>query len=683
MTAFFTNPLYGFFFFCGLAFVFAATIVCILKRRSRAVSEIIKSLEWKNAIFENSSGGIFILNEKRIIVEANVRASEMFGYLPQEIIGQSTAMLYISMEAFQEFRVSYEAIARGEIVHGEREMLRKDGAHFWCELSGKAIDPAHLNRGIVWTLFDITARKHAEEKLKESLRTKSLLQDIINRSPVAVFVWEAKENWPVEYVSGRTKEIFGYSPEDFLQGKISYASVIHPDDLYRVASEAANYDKQNTKEFSQEYRIIMRQKEIKWIDERTYVWRDEKGIVTRHQSIIVDITERKLAEEERIKMSKLQSIELLAAGVAHDLNNILTSLSANVQLAVLEHEMGKNVTERLQSADDACDRAAQLASQLLSFSKPNAPAVKTADIGELVKAVVRFSLHGSKSVADISVPKGQWLSNVDENQVGQVVNNIVLNATQAMPRGGKVMVRVSNYKWEAEDKLDAPPGAYIRITIADEGVGMSPECRNRIFDPYFTTKQAGSGLGLTTAYSIIKRHGGTITVDSELGRGSCFSIYLPALPPNTPLASGAAQVKREPKLRGSLRALFMDDDPYVRVSVRNLFTLMGYQVNVAANGEEALAMFKQARKEGQPYHFVMLDLTIPGGMGGKTTVRHLQEIDPQVIAIVVSGYTDDPVMLNCQEHGFRAALSKPLRIQAVKEVLVQIEAEVGKGKRKA
>jgi len=381
-----------------------------------------------------------------------------------------------------------------------------------------------------------------------------------------------------------------------------------------------------------------------------------------------DITERKRTEEELLKARKLESIGLLAGGIAHDFNNILTAILMNISLAKRYAHPGDKLFKSLAEAEKASLRARDLTQQLLTFSKGGAPIRRTASITELIKDSTEFALRGSNIRCEFSIPEELWPVEIDEGQMSRVMNNLIINAQQAMPDGGILKVRGENVTIAIEETrqgLPLPEGRYVKISLEDQGTGIPPEHLPRIFDPYFTTKQGGSGLGLATTYSIIKKHEGYITVKSELGIGTTFSIYLPASQKQT-----LPQKSTEERLPlGQGRVLVMDDEEVIREAVSQMLREMKYEVKVAKDGTETIKLYREAQEAGQPFDAVIMDLTIPGGMGGKETVTKLIEIDPHVKVIVSSGYSNDPIMANYKQHGFSGFIAKPYKFEELSKTL--------------
>jgi PAS domain S-box-containing protein len=402
--------------------------------------------------------------------------------------------------------------------------------------------------------------------------------------------------------------------------------------------------------------------------------RDADGQVVGAVFVLRDITDEALIEHERAKSARLESLGVLAGGLAHDFNNILMGVTGNLSLAqsMIPPE-NTALIARLTNATAACARARGVTNQLLTFSKGGAPVKKTASIRELVTECTRFALSGSPVKPAFDVHPDLWAADVDTGQVGQVVQNLVLNAMQAMPKGGVLEVALHNTDLQEETiPADAPltPGKYVLITVKDAGTGIPPEVLNRIFDPYFSTKEKGSGLGLAISYSIVRQHGGAITVESEVGVGTTFKVYLPASP-----AVAAAPVATRPEVhvRRSGRVLIMDDEDMVAEVAQEMIESLGYTVQRACNGDEAIRMFNEAEQTGQPFDLVTLDLTVPGGMGGAECVKYIREMRQDVCVLVASGYADDSVLARHREYGFNGVLAKPFTLSELRRVLRELE----------
>ncbi len=384
----------------------------------------------------------------------------------------------------------------------------------------------------------------------------------------------------------------------------------------------------------------------------------------------LDVTEKKKAEEEFAKSQRIESLGILAGGIAHDFNNLLTAMLGNISLAQTYLTPDQKAYDWLEAAAAASKRAQALTHQLLTFSKGGAPIKKTASVAELLKDTVEFALRGSNVHHELSIADSLFPVEMDQGQISQVVYNLVINALQAMPDGGTIMVQAENCVVRPEYLLPLSPGNYVRIRIQDAGVGIPPGILQKIFDPYFSTKEGGSGLGLSTAYSIIKKHDGLITVNSEVGLGSTFYIYLPASQRFSAAMDSQATEEETPCYKGKI--LVMDDEECIRDLMRDLLAHIGYAVCLVKDGYEAVAEYQRAKDAGKPFDAVIMDLTVPGGMGGREAIQRLLKIDPDVLAIVSSGYSDDPVLADFKSYGFAGVLSKPYTSDAVMDLLESV-----------
>jgi nitrogen-specific signal transduction histidine kinase/CheY-like chemotaxis protein len=385
------------------------------------------------------------------------------------------------------------------------------------------------------------------------------------------------------------------------------------------------------------------------------------------QAIVRDISERKRLEQEHLKTQKLEAIGTLAGGIAHDFNNLLQGVFGYISLAKLRNNDREKMLAALEEAEKALHLSVKLTNQLLTFSKGGKPVKKTIDLLPVIENATKFALSGSRTDYRVAVDEGLWQVDADEGQISQVIQNIVLNADQAMPVGGRVEITARNVHIPVPDAPQGlEKGRYVEIVFRDTGIGIPGKYIGKIFDPYFTTKEKGSGLGLATSYSIIKNHNGTIDVMSEMGKGTTFRIHLPA----------TAAAKREEQARPVAaehgrtgRVLIMDDEPVILDVAGELIRALGHSAEFSSHGKETIAKYREAQLSGRPFDVVILDLTIRGGMGGAETLRILSEIDPGVKAVVSSGYSDDAAIAGYGEQGFKAVLKKPYHVDELRTVL--------------
>jgi len=373
-------------------------------------------------------------------------------------------------------------------------------------------------------------------------------------------------------------------------------------------------------------------------------------------------------EEELYKIDKLESIGVLAGGIAHDFNNLLTIIMGNIQLAKMYTDDTK-IIKKLQETEKASMRAKDLTQRLLSVAKGGPPQKEISSIASIIRETTKFSLSGSNVECEFDIADDLWLVNVDTGQISQVIQNLVVNADQAMPLGGKLEIKAENKKIKEEDRLPLSEGNYIKISIKDEGEGIPKKHINNIFDPYFTTKsrgvEKGTGLGLSVCHSILKKHNGYINVKSKVEKGTVFHIYIPA----SKKQRSTKTVENKKPVFGEGRILVMDDDEMVREMASEIIDYLGYNTDFAINGSDAIEKYKVAQETNQPYDVVILDLTVRGGKGAKSTIKELQKIDKKVKAIVTSGYSNDPIMKDYKKYGFTAAFSKPYQIKKLSRIL--------------
>ena len=516
-------------------------------------------------------------------------------------------------------------------------------------------------------------RKAMERKLRmsrEQLRqSEESLRLTIIGAPIGMSACDENGNFLL--VNEALCNLLQYTEDEFLETNV--IDLTHPDDREATISKRDKLWNNELRQYELEKRYIRKDGQPVEILVRVSVIRDSEGRPLRTVSQVEDLSAKKQREQEIMKASKLESLGLLAGGIAHDFNNILTAISGSVSVAKEEAaETSPQLYGRLRDVGKACTRAKDLTQQLLTFAKGGAPIKSTASIANIVRDSATFILHGGTCRCQFDIEPELWPAEVDEGQICQVINNLVINAVQAMPKGGTIRIQCKNRivsEDEAEQSsLQLRAGNFVEIVVRDSGCGIDEECLEKIFDPYFTTKKKGSGLGLATTYSIIKRHLGIIFAESTPGAGTTFRIYLPAAPrkvrvPKRPVA-------KLKKRRG--RILVMDDEDIVRETTGSMLSFMGFEVAYAPDGQEAVKLYRKAQAGGRPFDLVIMDLTIPGGLGGEFAIKKLRRLDPDVKAIVSSGYSDDPIMANYERFGFRGVVAKPYEIDALGQVLEEV-----------
>lgn len=399
--------------------------------------------------------------------------------------------------------------------------------------------------------------------------------------------------------------------------------------------------------------------------------RDVSGRIIGVVLVFRDITESRRLEAEIFKARKLESVGVLAGGIAHDFNNLLAGIMGNISLAMLRSKKDDSTHSLLAEAEKASHRARDLTQQLLTFARGGEPVKKLSAIADIIRDSSAFVLRGSKVGIEYAIAPDLLPLEIDPGQISQVIRNLIINAVHAMPAGGLIKIKAENHYIAFTSSKNLPPGAYVSLMVADNGIGIKPELLEKIFDPYFSTKHVGSGLGLAITHSIIRKHHGEIRVESRQGKGTEFIILLPALervklqePEKTALA---------PDLHGGRgRILIMDDEEMLRTMLLMMLSRCGYEVIQAVDGEEVVRIYRAAVAEGKPIDLVIMDLTIPGGMGGKEAVSELRLFDPEVKALVASGYSNDPVMADYAAYGFSGAIAKPFKYQELCEQVQKI-----------
>lgn len=404
--------------------------------------------------------------------------------------------------------------------------------------------------------------------------------------------------------------------------------------------------------------------------------RDRSGQQTGAVLLFRDVTERARHDEERRKVEKLESLGVTAGGIAHDFNNLLTCILGNLSLTLLSPKLDAQLTERLTSAKKASLRAQEIAQQLLTFAKGGAPVKQVVSIAPLVRDSLGFAVQEQNLRCITQIADDLWPAELDAGQMTQVLTNLFLNAQQAMPAGGTLRVECANLTLAAQNtRLGLEPGRYLKITVQDEGIGIPEEIIKKIFDPYFSTKPKGSGLGLATAFSIIRNHNGVIDVMSRAGEGTTFFVYIPASERpvvEQPVLTPAPAATMASSVSQANRVLVLDDEEAICALVTCALEPLGYQVTETNDALTAIRTYEEALNSGQPFDLVISDLTLPGGMGGREAVRRLREINPALKAIVSSGYANDPVMSHYREHGFCAMIAKPYEIAALGRMVGEV-----------
>ncbi len=628
------------------------------------------------SVIDHILDGMVTVDESGTICSMNPAARRMFGYTGNQFFGD--AFVSLIPKCFERemngtlSTCAWEQLARrtGGITIGLAQTRGRATFPVEISLNEMTVDQQKF---YVAMIRDVTERKRFEEELaaeKNSLAvtlgsigdgviTTDLSGCILITNPAC----EALTGWSATEAAGRKlKTVFDITAEGAAERSSQWNG-------YRSQAEAILL---GTPERST---LTARDGTRRMIEQVAAPICDGKNELCGVVLVFRDITQRLRDEAERRKAETLDQLGLLAGGIAHDFNNLLTAIIGNISLIALLLPPNEEMADRLNDAKNASLRARDLAQQLLTFARGGAPIKHTASVAKLIEETVSFSLRGSQSRSEIAIDPNLWPAEFDSGQISQVVANLAVNADQAMPDGGTLHVSCGNFS--TEDTPDAPrglePGNYIRIKVRDEGLGIAENCLKRIFDPYFTTKSQGNGLGLATTYSIVKNHGGLVIVESELQRGATFTVYLPAMPAQHSFAPAPLPVEIEEDapevMSGTGRVLIVDDEEAIRLLVDFTLSRLGYEVVQAEAALEGIDHYQQALLAGRRFNLVIMDLTLPGGMGGKDALKALLEIDPTVNAIVSSGYATDATMSRYEDFGFRGVIAKPYEASALGRIV--------------
>lgn len=512
---------------------------------------------------------------------------------------------------------------------------------------------------------ELLDRKKVEKSLRESQET---LLTVLESIDATVYVVDL-ESYEILFMNKKMRNLFG---GDF-QGKVCYKNLRQSDiPCSQCLNDKLldNHGKPTDVHTWEDYNPVA----DKWFinNDRAIKWVNGKYV---RLQIAFDISDRKKAEEEKfraadqlLKIQKLESVGVLAGGIAHDFNNIMSAIIGNIEMASFQiADKDTTASSLLKEAQKAVKRATKLTNQLLTFSKGGDPVRDSTSLPELITESADFVLHGSKVACRYHFPDDLWMVTVDSGQISQVIQNIIINAKHAMPDGGAITIHCTNIRNNSgEVLLGTHDKKYVRITIKDTGLGVAKENLDKIFDPYFSTKEEGNGLGLAICNSIISKHQGSITVDSVRDKGTTFTLYLPAVTSTVHNIPDTAElVEKLP----SARIMIMDDDKMVRDTVTLQLKALEHEPISVSDGEQAIRLYKELKERRTPVDIVIMDLTIPGGMGGRQAARQLLQIDPQVTLIVASGYSNDPVMANYSKYGFSAAVSKPIDLDGLSKAI--------------
>ncbi|MFA4919498.1 MAG: ATP-binding protein [Thermodesulfovibrionales bacterium] len=643
-------------FFILYFFLFRPMIIHINERKHAEETTRLAYLEL-DQIFQTAADGMRIIDKDFNTTRINKTFADMAGLSSDRIVGEKCYRIFPGPQCHTE-DCSLKRILKGEErIEFEAVKQRQDEKKIPCIVTATPFrNPSGELIGIVEDFKDIDMRKRAEEEVKG---LKQQIEFILGATKTGLDIVDSDCN--IRYIDPEWQKLYGLP-----DGKKCYGYFMGRNEVCPGCGAAKALETKTT--VVKETVLVKEGNRPVQVTSIPFVGRNGEWLTAQ---VYVDLTERKKMEEEHLKVAKLESLGVLAGGIAHDFNNIMTAIIGSIGFAKLCISAEDDIYEALTVAEQAAFRAKDLTHRLLTFSKGGEPIRKVVSVPKLLKNTAGLVLSGSSALCEFMLKDDLSPVEVDEGQISQVINNILLNAVQAMPGGGKVRIAAENKSIEANAVLPLTKGKYVKVSISDQGCGISKENIEKIFDPYFTTKDKRSGLGLTAAYSIIEKHHGYIQVESEAGTGTTFTVYLPASESSLLIEKKESEYFPAGK-KG--RILIMDDEEILRNFVVRMLKKAGYEVSAASEGLEAVELYEQAEKSGETFDVVIMDLTIPGGAGGKETIQRLLEIYPDSKAIVSSGYSNDPIMANYKDYGFKAVVEKPYSINELTRTIEDVIA---------
>lgn len=626
--------------------------------------EELKAAEQRYAdIFNNAQTGIFQTTEDGAFLTCNPAMATMLGYDSPDALTSSIANIAHELYADASDRQRLlRLLAKGPVRDFETRLRCADGTIIDVLLSVRRLESPEYGVYLEGNMQDITAQRRAQAELaaeKERL--------LVTLRSIGDGVIATDREGRVTLMNKKAEEMTGWKQAEAMGRYLP--------DVFHIINEKSRLRCVNPVEkvvatggvvgLANHTVLIAKDGRERNIADSGAPIRDTKSEIVGVILVFQDVTEQYRIEKELQRSRQLESLGVLAGGIAHDFNNILTAIMGNISLAAMVARKDERLHGLLEQANKASNRAKGLVAQLLTFSKGGDPVRKTADLAEIIRETATFVLRGSNVAARFDFAADLALVDVDSGQISQVIQNLVINARQAMTGSGVITIRCANAAPEDLAALPLPPGEYVRVEVEDEGPGIDPERLDHIFDPYFTTKETGSGLGLAIVHSIIKKHDGHITVSSLAGVGTTFTFYVPVSRHEKETSCETVGVGHT----GTGRVLVMDDDHLVGPVITEMLSWMHYDVTLVTDGEQAISHYLDAMQEGHPFCGVIMDLTIPGGMGGAEAVRTLLRHDPNAKVVVASGYANDPVLANYRAYGFVGAIVKPFVVEDLAEAV--------------
>jgi PAS domain S-box-containing protein len=651
---------------------FSVGLVFIIRKKNKIAKQLVRSEELFRLLTTNAKDMIFRFDSlpEPHFTFMSPAVEDMLGLKPEDI--------YRDITIFRNLLDEKTLLKLIQLIKGDHDFSKPlevpwnlpDNKIIWTESTIHPIyDSDHKLVGFEGVSRDISVRKAALESLRQSQEQLAL---VLTTNKDGIWDWNLATS--EVRVDRRWLEMIGYSVNEISPDYNFWESSIHPDDLAQTLKLLNAHLSGMTEFYETEFRFKTKSNGFKWISTRGKVVSfDNDKRPDRMIGTHTDISQKKKNEKELLKIEKLESLATLAGGIAHDFNNILTTILGNISLSKMllsKITDSDKIQNLLSNSEKSTYKAKELTQKLLTFSRGGTPIKKTIDPEKLVHEIIERTLQGSQTKTEIKFLSKPWFIEVDEDQVKQAIQNIITNSIDAMNNAGIIKVMVRNYN--VNRKLVQDPAFdkdyYLRIDIIDEGYGIPKENLDKVFDPYFTTKPKAGGLGLSSTYAIMKNHEGHISISSTPAKGTTVTLYFPAVVESTKIKCD--ELKR--KTTGIAKILVMDDDDFIRELLNEALTSFGYEVELTINGDETIKKYSESLDAGSPYDLIIMDLTIPGGKGGKETIIELKAIDPDIRAIVSSGYSNDPILSNFEYYGFKGIITKPYNMDVLRDAIEKI-----------
>ncbi len=625
-----------------------------LEQEVRMLRNTAREKSYMEDVYHSMKQAVIILDTEHTILSVNRTTETITGLSTEKLIGKKCCQIF-HKASLPPPGCPVEKMLRTGILENVEMEVEALGKTFLISCSPVYDEQSNIKR-IIHICTDMTELRQSENALFESEQNYKNLFDVYGDG---ILIADVASMQFIEANPAICK-FLEYPREELLTKSVKD---IHPPESVEAVIKDFLAQARGEKLIAHNIPCLTKAGKIVYADITT-----TKSKVNGREcniGLFRDITEKLKIEHHLQQSQKMEAIGTLAGGIAHDFNNILAIIMGNISYAMTMFEGNPKLSTILLSAENGAKQAQNLIQQLLTFAKGGAPIKNIVDPNRLIVESAEFVLAGAASKCDYNFQDNLWPAKVDAGQINQAISNIIINANQAMPEGGIIYILSENKEVEPGNDLSLTPGPYIKIAIKDKGIGIPETHIANIFEPYFSTKEKGSGLGLAITYSIIKRHGGTISVESSPGRGTTFHIYLPASD-KTPDTEGK---KKIPAPKGNGRILIMDDQEAILEVASDIFNLMGYETMCARDGAQAIRMYRKALETDKPFNLVILDLTVPGGIGGLEAIKKLVDIDPDVVAVASSGYSNNPVMSNYEEYGFSGVVPKPYTVRELTQIL--------------